>query len=348
MLLSSVKEMKALTVFLRSALFSSLLLLSGCTWQPSPVPSESMKGTGTTKTYSASYQAVWDNTLQVVDGFGMKIKKEEKDRGYLEVSTYEGSAYRMQLFVEPLPSGTGTQLEVASQEYRVFGDFENQIHKNVGNRLKDPSWETVWTPDTPYYIKLSFLYPARGERLPLHMTYEDGDAVAIEPENGGGVSLDLGYQINKAFSAEVAFGSESYGTSNCFPRCDTSEPGYREGYFDSDFVAAALLYHFYRSPFAEAHIGGGVEYHFSAELTRSSDTVDTVVSYDNTMGYHVGIGGSMGRDLFLFLDLNYAFGFRYHYDQIKENSVVSAQIYPEWKEVRADGFYTSFGIGYRF
>ena len=334
-------------LFLRLSLFSCLLLLSGCVSRPSQSEIGSMKGSGTTKRYSASHEAVWNNTLKVVDEFGMKIEKKEKSAGLIEVSIFEGSSDRIQLFVESVSSDRETQLEVFSQEPKLYGDFEKQIHKNVDNRLKDPTWKTEWVHDSPYYVKLSIMLPGRGETLPLHMMYETGEAISIEPENGGGVSLDLGYQINKAFSTEVAYGNDSYGTSNCF-MCDTSDPGYREGYFSSDFVSAALLYHFYRSPFGEAHISGAVEYHFSTELTRSSDTVDTVVSYDNTTGYHMGIGGSVGRDLFLFLDLNYAFGFKYKYNQIQENGVASTAIYPEWREVNADGIYTSFGIGYHF
>jgi len=306
-----------------------------------------MKGSGTTKRYNASHEAVWNNTLKVVDEFGMKIEKKEKNAGLIEVSTFEGSPYRIQLFVESVSRDRETQLEVVSQEYRFLGDFEKQIHINIDNRLKDPTWKTEWVHDSPYYVKLSIMLPGRGETLPLHMTYETGEPISIEPEDGAGLSLDLGYQINKAFSAEVAYGGESYGTSNCF-MCDTSEPGYREGYFSSDFVSAALLYHFYRSPFGEAHISGAVEYHFSTELIRSSDTVDTVVTYDDTMGYHVGIGGSVGRDLFIFLDLNYAFGFEYKYKQMQEDGVTSTAIYPEWREVNADGLYTSFGLGYHF
>jgi hypothetical protein len=340
---------------LRLPLFT-LLLLSGCTLYNPPVEHESMKGSGETKVYNESYENVWLAAQKVVEELGLEITHREergeangteKKSGHIEASGLSRMD-RAELFVETGTNGDRTQLEVASRTYPFFGNLQNQIQQNVDRHLKEKAWQTSWIHDTPFYLKLNIMLPGRGETVPLYMTYEDGSAISLEPDNGGAVSLDLGYRINRTLSTELAYGNNSYGSTNCFPSCDTSDPGYREGYFSSDFITVTLLYHFYRTAMSEAHINGGFEYYFSSELTRSSPTEDTVVTYHDTTGYHIGVGGSVGRDWFIFADLNYTLGLTYEYSRMEENGAPSTAVYPEWKEINADGLYLSFGLGYHF
>jgi hypothetical protein len=328
--------------------FGLLLLSGGCARHYPEYEMGSGKGNGTSKTYDASSEAVWDNTLEVLDELEMKIEQKNEGTGFIRVS----NPYPTELFIKSISDNTQTEFEVACLDKPNYYDYdiEQKIHKNVEMNVNDATWKSYWMHDSPYYVKM-MLMGARGEKIPLYMTETaTGEDMYIDPYPAGGlaISFDLGYNIDDELSVELGLGEGGYGVSSCIHRNDLPTVC-QKGYFGSKFASLTMLYHFYRYLRGEYHINGGADYYFSPELTRTDADINTVVTYNDTLGYHVGVGGSWGISaIYLFFDLNYAFGVKYKYKQITENGVTSPTIYPEWKEISGDGEYFSIGIGYRF
>ena len=307
-------------------------------------------GKGQWITVREPFESAWDASIDVINDFSLPVMGIDQESKYI-LTKRKGTTYPLAVFFENTAGSDYTIIEtVASRKPIGFrSKWESQLLKNIEKKLEDPAWQTKWLHDTPFYLKPDISIHSPGEDIPLKMVLPSGEEITIHPEDGGVSSLMIGYDLNSSLSGEFGIGFQSYGMNNCYYNCDSSVPGYRRGYFETYVIPFTLMYHYRnRTHEFEGHILAGVNYYLSPELTRSSDTINTTVQYENTFGYRVGIGGSTGRRWFLFTDFNYVFGVSYKFEEMVDNGVKSYTTYPEWQELDGNGYYFSLGIGYHF
>jgi hypothetical protein len=311
------------------------------------------KGKGKLIITSEPFESVWDASVDVINDFSLPIMGIDDESKYI-LTTRKGTTYPLAVFLENTEGSDYTVIEtVASRKPLGFrSKWESQLLRNIEKKLEDPSWHAKWQHDSRFYIKPDLTVHSPGGDIPLYMQLPSGEEITISADDGGIVALMAGYDFNSDWSGELGYGFQNFGMDNdSWDDCGSSNPGVREGRFETDLISAAIKYHFWdKTHMRASYILAGVNYYISPELSRCSDTINTTVNYDDTFGYRVGAGiiAHPGSAFFIFLDWNHVFGVKFQFEEMVENGVKSYSTYPEWTELDGNGSYLALGFGYHF
>ena len=317
------------------------------------------KGAGSTRTYEAPFDAVWDAMPKVIHELGLAVAGDNKQEGYV-LAERDTAGEKVAIFTEPADA-THTRVEVISRKAWVaesddnFPNWEPQIIANLDRKLKDPSWESRWIRKD-FYLSLQVDFGTRD--IPVVVQTTAGEGLQNQSFYGGTLSLVTGYDINRALGVEIGLGYSDYSFSSC-DQCLL--PADLSGDFRSSPLTASLIYHFYRPPGyppAEFHLGWGIEYHMSPtlEITQRGGgfiggftSRTTTVRYHDAVGNHVGIGGSWGARYVFFFDVKYVFGLKFRARESSVDGAASAgATLLERQELDGSGALLGIGFGYHF
>lgn len=311
------------------------------------------KGKGKWIATSEPFESAWDASVDVINDFSLPIMGMDHEGKYI-LTKRKGTTYPLAIFLENTEGSDYTTIETVASR-KPFGfrsSWESQLLKNIKKKLEDPSWHAAWQHDSRFYIRPDFTIRSPGDDIPLYMQQPSGEEITISSDDGGIVALMAGYDFNGDWSGELGYGFQDFGMSNnSWEDCGSSNPGVRNGRFETELISAAIKYHFWdKTHMRASYILAGVNYYVSPELSRCSDTINTTVNYNDTFGYRVGLGiiGHPGNAVFIFMDLNHVFGVKYQFEDMVENGVKSYSTYPEWTELDGSGSYLALGFGYHF
>lgn len=169
---------------------------------------------------------------------------------------------------------------------------------------------------------------------------KDPEDIYIHPGGGTGLEAILGYDISPSLSGEIGIGFLQSGES---VKKDKT-------FFNKSTLRVSVIYRLKSSKEYVPYIGGG----FSTNLSVSYDAKETgnelKAKYEIPTGFHI-LGGAqinVSPQLFMFGDFKFIFLGTYDIKEatLNGNSIPISYVKSDFREMNANGFQFTLGIGY--